>query len=92
LGKTATKSAILVFLEWGIIKLGLYVFSLGADLNALDILAVIGYNFVGMIFTVVADLLLGNYAKWFVFSYVSLAMFFFVVQYQMCFKTLIVWL
>lgn len=70
-----------MFLEWGIIKLGLYVFSLGADLNALDILAVIGYNFVGMIFTVVADLLLGYYAKWFVFGYVSLAMFFFVVYY-----------
>lgn len=69
-----------MFLEWGAIKLGLYLFSLGADMNALDILSVIGYNYVGLIVTVTVDMMFGTYGKWATFVYVGIAMFFFVVR------------
>lgn len=80
LGKTASKVAILAFLQWGAIKLGLYLLSLGSDLNSFDILSVIGYNYVGLISTVSAGLLFGFYGKWATFAYTSLAMFFFVLR------------
>lgn len=49
-------------------------------MSALDILAIIGYNYIGMIITIAVDLVFGSYGKWATFTYVSLAMFFFVLR------------
>lgn len=80
LGKAGSKVAILSFLEWGAIKLGLYLFNLGADLNSFEILSVIGYNYVGLIISLLVGLLFGSHGKWAAFGYSSVAMFFFVLR------------
>lgn len=80
LGETASMVAILTFLEWGAIKLGLYLFNIGVDLNSLDILSLIGYNYVGLIAAVVAGILFGTYGKWLAFAFTTASMTFFVLR------------
>lgn len=79
LGETASMIAILSFLQWGAVKLGLYLLNIGVDLSSLDILALIGYNYVGILGAITASLLIGSYGKWAVFAYNSITTFFFVV-------------
>ncbi len=73
--------AIFTFLEWGAIKLGMYLLNLGADLSTLDILSIVGYNYVGMISAIFIGLILGSYGKWIAFAYSSVCMFFFIVSF-----------
>lgn len=87
LGETATMVTILTFFEWGAIKLGLYLLNIGVDLSSLDILSLIGYNYVGLIAAVSAGIFFGAYGKWAAYAYSCITMFFFVVFLKVSAKT-----
>jgi hypothetical protein len=80
LGITATGAVIFIFCELLLVKLGAYLLSLGNDVTILDMLAIIGYNFVPLIVTLLADLFLGRAFKYIAFTYCSLAMAFFMLR------------
>lgn len=91
LGITATTATIFILMELLLVKLGCYILSITSDASPtiLDILAMIGYNYVGLIVTALIDLATGGskYFKYPVFLYVSLAMAFFMVR---CYCTVLV--
>jgi hypothetical protein len=80
LGITATAAFIFIVCELLIVKLGAYLLSLGKDVTVLDMLSIIGYNFVPLIVTLLADLFLGRTGKYVAFTYCSLAMAFFMLR------------
>lgn len=70
-----------MFLEFCIIKLGTYLLNIGGEGTMVDLLSYSGYKFVGIILTLMADLLqLGRTLYWVIFAYVFLANFFFLVS------------
>lgn len=80
LGVTATAAVIFIFVELALVKLGTYLLNFASDVSLLDMLAIIGYNFVPLIVTLLADLLLGRIGKYSAFLYSSLAMAFFMLR------------
>lgn len=80
LGVTATGAVIFIICELLLVKIGAYLLSLGNDVSILDMLAIIGYNFVPLILTLLADLFLGRVGKYTTFAYCSLAMAFFMLR------------
>lgn len=80
LGITATGALIFIACEVVVVKLGAYLLSLGNDVQLLDMLAIIGYNFVPLIVALLADLFLGRAAKYAAFAYCSVSMGFFMLR------------
>lgn len=80
LGVTATGAVVFILCELLLVKLGAYLLNLGNDVSILDMLAIIGYNFVPLIVTLLFDLFLGRTARLLAFLYCSLAMAFFMLR------------
>lgn len=80
LGYTASKATVFIILELLLVKLGGYILSVSADISLLDILALIGYNYVALIGSLWADVLLGKWGKYGTFAYMSIAMAFFMLR------------
>lgn len=80
LGVTASAALIFIVCELVLVKLGAYLLSLGNDVYIIDMLAIIGYNFVPLIVTMLAGLCAGRMAKWLAFSYCGVAMGFFMLR------------
>jgi hypothetical protein len=80
LGMAATGAVIFIICELLLVKGGAYLLQLGADVSILDMLAIIGYNFVPLIVTMLADLAGGSLGRKLVFAYCSLAMAFFMLR------------
>lgn len=80
LGRSLTFALLLILAEVGLVKLGSYILNLGADIQLLDSLALIGYNFVGLIISTCAHLVGGMRAKYLFFSYCSIAMLVFTLR------------
>lgn len=80
LGVTATGAIIFIILEVLLVKLGAYLLSLDNGVAIIDMLAIIGYNFVPLIVTLLGELFLGRTARLVFFAYCSLAMAFFMLR------------
>lgn len=80
LGGTASVALIFIFCEVVLVKLGAYLLSLGNEVFLLDMLAIIGYNFVPLIVTMLVGLCAGRMAKWITFGYCGVAMGFFMLR------------
>ena len=80
LGVTASGALVFIVCELVLVKLGAYLLSLNSDVFLLDMLAIIGYNFIPLIATMSVDLFLGRMAKWLTFLYCGLAMGFFMLR------------
>lgn len=80
LGMTATAAFIIILCELLLVKFGAYLLNLANDVVLLDVLAIIGYNFVLLIVTLLADLFLGRLGKYAAFAYSMLAMTFFMLR------------
>jgi hypothetical protein len=80
LGYTATKASIFIVIELLLVKVGGHLLSVSADISLLDILALIGYNYVALIGSVGAGVFLGRWGKYGTFAYMSLAMTFFMLR------------
>src|SRR5690606_27618131 len=75
-------------LEVGLIKTGLYLWSI-ASITILDIIAYTGYKYIGIILTVLASLLLGNVAYYIVLGLTGLSMATFMVKLLFTFLILL---
>jgi len=80
LGVTATGAVVFILCELLLVKVGAYLLSIGSEMSFLDMLAIIGYNFVPLIVTLSMDLLFGRTARLLTFTYTSLAMAFFMLR------------
>ena len=80
LGATAMGAVIFILVELGLVKLGAYLLNFASDVSLLDMLAIVGYNFVPLIVTLIIDLLFGRVGKYTAFIYTSLAMAFFMLR------------
>jgi YIF1 protein len=80
LGLTATSAFIFIVIELFLIKLSCYLMGVGDSLHILDFLSLIGYNFVGLIVTMLVKFLMGETAKYAAFVYTSISMSIYVVM------------
>ena len=80
LGKVATKAFIFIFIELLIAKLGSYLLNITTEISLLDTLAIIGYNYVALILSLVSDLTFGRIGKYAMFVYTSIATAFFLLR------------
>lgn len=85
---TATRGIAITVLEVGLIKTGLYLWSI-ASITILDIIAYTGYKYIGIILTVLASLLLGNVAYYIVLGLTGLSMATFMVKLLFTFLILL---
>lgn len=84
LGVTASTALIFIVIELIIIKASCYFMGVADQVHLLDFLAMIGYNFVGIIVSILVSLVAGKTGKYVCFLYTSIAMSFFIVRI-MCF-------
>jgi hypothetical protein len=80
LGLTATSALIFIIIELVLIKLSCYLMGVGDSIHILDFLSLIGYNFVGLIITMLVKLFWGESAKYITFFYTSISMSIYVVR------------
>lgn len=77
---TASGAIIFVLLELVIVKFGAYLLGFGSEVYVLDMIAVIGYNFVPLIITLLSGLIFGRMGRYAGFIYCSFAMAFFMLR------------
>jgi hypothetical protein len=83
LGMTASRSLGIVFIEFCFIRLGTYLLSIGGEGTVVDLFSYSGYKFVGIIVTLVFQLLkIEGWIYWSVFVYVFCANAFFLVSVE----------
>ncbi|KAL1925784.1 uncharacterized protein VTP21DRAFT_667 [Calcarisporiella thermophila] len=82
LGITASSALATIGFEIFLMKLGCYLLNITSDSQVLDLLAYSGYKFVGVILTLLAKLLLPNWAviSWVVFFYTAFSVGFFLLR------------
>jgi protein transport protein YIF1 len=80
LGRVATKAFIFIFIELFIVKLGSYLLNITTEISLFDTMAIIGYNYVALILSIVSDLIFGRIGKYVMFTYTSVAMAFFLLR------------
>ncbi|KAF9903676.1 hypothetical protein EC991_003451 [Linnemannia zychae] len=81
LGPTASSAMAVIFLEFTIIKLCVYLLNVTSDVPILDLLAYSGYKFVGIIVSIIVQLSkLPTSVFWFVFFYTGAATGFFLLR------------
>lgn len=81
LGMTASRSLGIVFIEFCFIRLGTYLLSIGGEGTVVDLFSYSGYKFVGIIVTLIFQLLnIKGWMYWSVFVYVFCANAFFLVS------------
>lgn len=80
LGMTASKSLGIIFIEFCLIRLGTYLLNIGGEGTVVDLFSYSGYKFVGIIVTLLVQLLnFRGWMYWSVFVYVFCANAFFLV-------------
>ncbi|KAF9130837.1 hypothetical protein BGW39_002591 [Mortierella sp. 14UC] len=81
LGPTASSALAVIFLEFTIIKLCVYVLNITSDVPILDLLAYSGYKFVGIIVSIIVQLSKAPKSVfWSVFLYTGAATGFFLLR------------
>jgi hypothetical protein len=80
LGITATGAIIFIMCELALVKLGAYLLNFGAEVHIIDMVAVIGYNFVPLVVTQLAELLFGRVGRLAAFAWCSLAVGWFMLR------------
>lgn len=80
LGRMASRALVFIVLELLVVRVGGYLLGVAADISLLDIMAMIGYNYVCLVASLVANLTGGPWAKYGVFAYGSVAMAFFLLR------------
>lgn len=81
LGMTASKSLGIIFIEFCLIKLGTYLLAIGGEGTVVDLFSYSGYKFVGIILTLVVQLVnVRGWMYWSVFVYVFCANAFFLLR------------
>ncbi|KAM6307783.1 LOW QUALITY PROTEIN: protein YIF1B-like [Podargus strigoides] len=80
LGLQASSALAWLLLEALAVLLGLYLGSLSAALGPIDLLALAGYKYVGMIIGLVSGLLFGRTGYWVVLSWCCLSIFVFMIR------------
>jgi hypothetical protein len=80
LGFMASKSLIFIVIELLLVKVGGYVLGVSADISLLEVMAVIGYNYVALVCSLLAGFFGSSIAKYCMFTYCSIAMTFFLLR------------
>ncbi|KAF9432460.1 hypothetical protein BGZ76_010779 [Entomortierella beljakovae] len=81
LGPTASSALAIVLLEFTLIKLCIYLLNISSDVPILDLLAYSGYKFVGIVISIVAQLVKAPRSVfWSVFLYTGAATGFFLLR------------
>ncbi|KAK9895165.1 hypothetical protein P389DRAFT_145553 [Cystobasidium minutum MCA 4210] len=81
LGMTASRSLGIVFIEFCFIRLGTYLLSIGGEGTVVDLFSYSGYKFVGIIVTLIFQLLnIKGWVYWSIFVYVFCANAFFLLR------------
>jgi len=79
LGKTATQGFVVWLFELFIIKFGFYLLN-SLTVPIFDVVAYSGYKYVGIVLTVIAGILFGQYAYYSLFLFTSVCMAVFLVK------------
>ena len=74
-----SSAVVFILLELFLIKILCFFMGVANQVHILDFLSIIGYNFVGIIFTSLLTCTIGLTGKYIGFIYCSFSMFFFVV-------------
>jgi hypothetical protein len=80
LGLTASTALGIVACEVLFLKFGCYLLNIATDVQFLDLIAYCGYKFVGVIITLLTQLLIGGSLVWLVFGYTVMAIGFFLLR------------